>query len=228
MKKLETELSQDNSLSRLKKNYVEMIKHLSVVLLTCLAALSITSEFVSGKENDKDVAKSLSLAISNSNPVKQSEMLEQIYSQCSEKDGFAILPILSKSLIRANNYSRAEKYAHLMLELSTKYNSSWVYGDVIHDGNMVLGMVALKNGNIPTAKQFLLKSARSPGSYQIQYLGPNMMLAKELLASGEKEVVLTYLQEIRSIWTHRNDDLNKWIEMIKAGISPSFSGHLSP
>jgi len=55
---------------------------------------------------------------------------------------------------------------------------------------MVLGRLALRDGNIAAAKAFLLEAGKSTGSPQMNSFGPNLSLAKDLLQKGEKEVVI--------------------------------------
>jgi hypothetical protein len=75
-------------------------------------------------------------------------------------------------------------------------------GDAIHHGNLVLGRFALKSGDVEKAKEYLLKAGQTSGSPVLCSGGPNMMLAKELLESGEREVVIQYLKALRQFQAH--------------------------
>jgi hypothetical protein len=65
---------------------------------------------------------------------------------------------------------------------------------------MVLGLVALRQGSVANAKQYLLESGKTTGSPQLDSFGPDFTLAKELLQKGERETVLEYLSLCRKFW----------------------------
>ncbi len=71
-----------------------------------------------------------------------------------------------------------------------------------HEANTVLGRVALQEGDLKTAKIYLLKSAKTPGSPQLKSFGPNFSLARELLEKGEKSAVLEYLDMVGKFWAN--------------------------
>lgn len=81
---------------------------------------------------------------------------------------------------------------------------------------MVLGRLSLRNGNIDKAKEYLLNSAQSKGSAQLDTFGPSLKLANELLEIGEKEVVLKYLRAITAFWEMDRGCVSKWIKEIES------------
>jgi len=87
---------------------------------------------------------------------------------------------LAKSEVN-KDLSKAEDFAKELLHLSSIESRDWNYGNAIHIGNMVLGQVALRKGEIEKAEMYLLRSGQTPGSPQLDTFGPNMSLAKELL-----------------------------------------------
>jgi hypothetical protein len=91
---------------------------------------------------------------------------------------------------------------------------------VIHEANTVLGRVALQENNLDAAKTFLLKSAKTPGSPQLNSYGPSFILARELLEEGEANTVLKYLELVRAFWKSGSSDLSKWEKMIQEGAIP--------
>lgn len=65
---------------------------------------------------------------------------------------------------------------------------------------MVLGEIALHQGSVDAAKAYLLAAGKSQGSIQLNSLGPNMSLAKDLFEAGESQAVLTFSDECRTFW----------------------------
>jgi hypothetical protein len=94
-----------------------------------------------------------------------------------------------------------------------------------HQGHIILGRVALRNGDISPAKENLLEAAHVNGGGTLSSFGPNMMLAKELLEKGEKDVVLQYLELCRKFW--RSNNMNSWVDAINRGEMPHFGANLN-
>ncbi len=55
------------------------------------------------------------------------------------------------------------------------------------------------------AKNHLLAAGATPGSPQLDSFGPQMQLAGELLAQGEKETVLQYLDLVARFWANPDE-----------------------
>ena len=51
-----------------------------------------------------------------------------------------------------------------------------------------------------------------------------MMLDKELLEKGQRDVVLEYFELCKKFWN--KDTLEKWAEVVKSGRIPEFGGNL--
>jgi hypothetical protein len=86
-------------------------------------------------------------------------------------------------------------------------------GDVIHEANTILGRVALRQNDLELAKQYLLKSGKTPGSAVLKSFGPSFILARELLEKGQKDVVLDYLNLVAGFWGNKEEmpQLNKML-----------------
>lgn len=110
--------------------------------------------------------------------------------------------------------------------MAPQYTKSWNYGNAIHDGHMVLGQVALSKGDKKAAVEHLLKAGKTPGSPQLNSFGPNMTLARKLIAQGETETVFTYFDECRKFWKLHNGDLDAWKQEVKDGKMPDFGANL--
>jgi hypothetical protein len=56
--------------------------------------------------------------------------------------------------------------------------------------HLVLGLLALRNDDVATARSQLLEAGKTPGSPQLNSFGLNMMPASELLKRGERDAVI--------------------------------------
>ncbi len=93
-------------------------------------------------------------------------------------------------------------------------------GNAIHDGHRILGHVALNAGDIEGAKLHLLESAKTPGSPVLNSFGPELTLAKDLLAKGERQAVIQYLESLPRFWQGRQEAIDEWVVLIRAGKTP--------
>src|SRR5204863_4474896 len=91
---------------------------------------------------------------------------------------------LAKAAFAASDYVRADAYAAEALE-AARHGVFWWTGDAIHQGNIVLGRLALRRNDIEEAKRRLIAAGRTPGSSTLASTGPGMQLAKDLLDKGE-------------------------------------------
>tara|TARA_R110002167_G_scaffold96399_1_gene255416 strand:+ start:697 stop:864 length:168 start_codon:yes stop_codon:yes gene_type:complete len=54
-----------------------------------------------------------------------------------------------------------------------------------------------------------------------------MLLAKELLAQDENEVVLEYFELCKRFWSSPRRELEQWIDEVKANRMPQFGANLA-
>lgn len=101
----------------------------------------------------------------------------------------------------------------------------WNYGNAIHIGNVVLGLIALNKNDLESAKSYLILAGKTPGSPQLDTYGPNMILARELLVKGEKDTVIRYFELCRHFWDD-NGRLVFWAEKVKKDMMPTFDNRL--
>lgn len=126
-------------------------------------------------------------------------------------------------------YDRAKVWAERYLSVAAENTKDWNYGNAIHHANLLLGRIALKEGDVETAKTYLLKAGQTPGSPQLNSFGPNMALAKELLEMGETLVVLEYLDLCTKFWQPQFQEMSgfhEWRRQIENGQIPDFKGNL--
>ena len=136
--------------------------------------------------------------------------------------------LLSKSY-RSGDDESVKVLALEYLNLAPQNKGDWNYGNAIHQANIYLGLIALKNNEVEKAKDFLTKSALTPGSPQLNSYGPNMLLAKKLLEIGEKDVVLSYLKMSKKFWNplFRMFTIKRWKKDISTGKMPDFKANLT-
>jgi len=142
------------------------------------------------------------------------------------EERFYALNDVAKESFTVGKVEDARKYAQELMTLLPKYRSNWNYGNAVQDANLVLGRIAVKEGHLNEAKQYLIAAGNSPGSPQMNSFGPNVSLAKDLLEKGEKEVVIQYLELCRKFWRMDRGRLDKWIQEIKDGKIPDFGANL--
>lgn len=128
----------------------------------------------------------------------------------------------------AGDYDKAETYANELLSDADRYRTNWNYGNAIFHGNLILGLVALKrDNNVSQAESYLLAAGRTPGSPQLDSFGPNMSLAKDLLAAGERDTVPDFLDECAKFWKADGGRLSDWKKTIQSGGTPDFGPNLN-
>jgi hypothetical protein len=135
------------------------------------------------------------------------------------------LPRLAKAAFNAGDYPRAAQYAQEALD-AAHHGVFWWTGDAVHQGNIVLGRLAMRSNDLEQAKRRLIAAGKTPGSSTLASIGPNLQLAKDLLDRGESAAVIEYLEECGSFWDGNRGKLAEWIVLVKAGLKPDFGANL--
>jgi uncharacterized protein len=163
-------------------------------------------------------------ALRRAQATKAMAYLETAYQLTPEPQRRALLystcEPMAQVALQAGDTARAKRYATLMLEPANQQKNSWNYGNTIHHAHTVLGLIALQEGRMEEAKTHLLDSARHRGSPQLNSFGPSIDLASELLARGERETVLQYLDLCAAFWKDVEGRLPRWKAAIRAGGTP--------
>jgi hypothetical protein len=137
-----------------------------------------------------------------------------------------LLARLARTALAAGDLKKAQRYADEALAAS-KSGVFWWTGDAVHQGNIVLGRLALSSGEVEQAERYLLLAGQTPGSTSLAALGPNMALARDLLERGESAAVLQYLEECGTFWGGNRGKLAEWMALIRAGLKPDFGTNLT-
>jgi tetratricopeptide (TPR) repeat protein len=152
-------------------------------------------------------------------PAKKMELLENLLNE-DEYSRWAWLDSAAELAFEIKDYEKAKAYSKESLLLSSSLQNDWNYGNSIHNSNMVLGRLSLRDGDTEKAKEYLLESAKSKGSPQLDTFGPSLKLANELLIVGERDVVLSYLHSISQFWEMDDGCVSKWITQIENNETP--------
>jgi hypothetical protein len=136
------------------------------------------------------------------------------------RERYCALPAAAEAARRAGETAQARAYAVELLDLAGSLSRDWNHGNAIHDGHRILGHLALLDGDVARARQHLLAAGATPGSPQLNSFGPELTLANDLLAAGERDAVLEYLALCERFWEHRASALRRWRSEIEAGGTP--------
>jgi tetratricopeptide (TPR) repeat protein/thiol-disulfide isomerase/thioredoxin len=134
-----------------------------------------------------------------------------------------VLPQLAEAYYSSGNLSRAAETANQCLTVAADAPSDPNHGGLIHTGNIVLGRMALKQGNLEEAKRRLIAAGKTTSTPVLSSFGPNWILAQDLLSKGERDTVLAYIDLCRDFWKLHADRLDRWAETIRGGGTPNFS-----
>jgi hypothetical protein len=99
-------------------------------------------------------------------------------------------------------------------------------GREIYYGNQLLGRFLLKAGDTEGAKQRLAASGAGRGAPEINSWGPNMIFAREMLEAGQRDAVLSFLEQCRTFWKDDFGKLDVWETAIRDGKMPDFGDAL--
>ena len=133
---------------------------------------------------------------------------------------FHMLIHMPEDAMLAGNFIQAKHLARQLVDTATKFSDDPGYGDAIHRGNIVLGEESLEAGNVEHAEEFLSAAGDTPGSPTLATTGPDLVLAKKLLAHGERTAVRSYLAQCMKFWKAGEPHLKSWISMLDSGGMP--------
>jgi hypothetical protein len=181
----------------------------------------------------RQFADELSLGVQRREKALEFKKLESLIPGGAASEPIRVWPLAmaAKAAFNASHYETAEKYAKELLlfaEESADHRDE-NYGVAVFYGNMVMGQVSLaRDQNVKEAKAFLIASGKTPGSPTLNSFGPNMSLARDLLAVGEREVVLQFFQQCRGFWKMPMGKLDDWTKTVESCCRmPHFAANLS-
>jgi len=158
---------------------------------------------------------------------RYAKAVAELKAAADDEHRFYAIREAAKAAFETRRLDEARKYAQEAVDLAGRFRDNWNYGNAIHDGHMVLGRLALKNGQIDVAKSELLLAGKTPGSPQLNSFGPNMSLAKDLLEQKQSDTVIEYFALCGKFWELERGNLKRWSTLAKAGEMPDFGPNLA-
>jgi hypothetical protein len=154
------------------------------------------------------------------------EQFERAYRLTDGVEKLLLLSNMASAALEAGALDTAREYAASQLETAPEqqHTNCWNYGNALYHGNVMLGRVALREGDVESAKRYLLEAGKTPGSPQLKSYGPEMSLARELLERDERQVVIDFIHLCREFWELGRDRLAEWIAVVQRQQVPDFSG----
>jgi hypothetical protein len=150
--------------------------------------------------------------------------LAPLSDSLTDEQAFVHLPRAAVGAFHLERFSDAKVFAERAISLAPVFRTDWNYGNAVHLGHTVLGLLALREGDVDLAADELRKSGDTPGSPQLNTFGPTMQLAKELLQAGHIAPVLSYLKQCRGFWRMGSTWLDLWESEVSSGHIPNFFG----
>lgn len=139
------------------------------------------------------------------------------------------LPNRARAALDAGEWEFARQLARECLALASSNEIDEYFredGNAIHYSHLVLGHVALHEGDLARAKDHLIASGKTEGSPNLDSFGPNMSLAKAILEKGDSTAVLQYLDLCGKFWNSGSDRLIAWKRQVAQGQVPDFGANL--
>lgn len=142
-----------------------------------------------------------------------------------------LLSSLAPAALAANDFAKARTYAEDLMSLGKSQQDQpgfgpSLYGNSTHVGNIVLGKLALINGDVTSAREHLLAAARISGSPTLSSFGPDMQLAKELIEKGQRDAAISYFDLCAKFWANDRGRLQQWKDAVAKGSVPDFGPNL--
>ncbi|HEX8737970.1 MAG TPA: hypothetical protein VF721_21740 [Pyrinomonadaceae bacterium] len=210
---------------QLNPNVYEYSEHLIEIYEAQVAAAigDYESQEADGKEADIDAALRKVLAEGE----KGLAIIAKDKEQATYFDHFDLLVKLAEAALDLNELKKARAFAETVLNKTKDASDAWIDREkAIYYGNTLLGRVALREGNTAKAREHLPASLTFPEESDFEIKDLELDLAAELLARGEKQLVLDYLARAEKLTTDADNIkvLRRWQRLIKRNSFPFWEG----
>jgi hypothetical protein len=179
-------------------------------------------DYVRLTEEQSSLTREQTIKLRESAQTHSKHDLRKLESAENDYERFCALPNAASAALTLGLFELAETLAIESLATAQQYPNDWNYGNALHRGHTVLGLLALRDDDSAEAVRRLNLSAKHKGSPQLNSFGPTMQLAKALLASGETRAVLQYFDQCRVFWSMGKPWLDFWCTHVAEGKIPTF------
>jgi hypothetical protein len=204
-------------------------------------------ESIQSYERSRQIAARLEPAFAQQKADPSSRAMYEAVSALSEEDRLFYLPTAAASAYMgaeyldyvandkpateqeqlrkqaAEGFARARQYATDVLTLAERHKQSPDYGDVLYRANTTLAVLALKDGDRPSAVRHMAAAAAAPtrtDSKASPEFGLRPRLVEYLLREGERESVAQYLEKSAERFPQERAGLLSDAQRIRAGLMP--------
>jgi tetratricopeptide (TPR) repeat protein len=142
-----------------------------------------------------------------------------------EEEKILLLDELAWKALEAGEFEQASDYATRLIaggEVCARGTHLWFPGNAHHWGYIVLGRVALHEGDSEAAKAHLVAAGQTKGSPQLNSYGPDVVLARALLEQGQFDTVMTYFKACADFWECGQQELARWVSALRQNRIPDF------
>lgn len=153
---------------------------------------------------------------------RSTKTLSDFASLDNPEDVFYDLPGAAFAALNLERDLEAADLARRSIASAAAFEQNWNYANALHTGHTVLGLLSLKDGNVPQVIEELQASADVSGSPQLNSFGPSMQLARQLLLRGRTAEVLEFFNQCRQFWASGGLWLDIWTQKVKSGRVPNF------
>ena len=171
---------------------------------------------------DSNVARGLASRITQIEQVRRRQQLLTMspaeQSHLPDSDRMLLTLFQMQTAWSMQNTADAAAKARVLLDLSARNQGDPLFGDAVLESNLVLGKLALRNGEKKAAMHYLLAAADAPSDL-IRRGEFEMNLPRALVDRGEREAVAQFLERIAPK-TIRPLLYREWAAKIRQGINP--------
>jgi tetratricopeptide (TPR) repeat protein len=140
--------------------------------------------------------------------------LEQLLAQADNYQRYILLDTAARTAMQLNRYDRARAYASELLLLTASYPQDWNYASALHQSRIILGLIAMHDNDLLTAKRYLLAAGSVSASDLLNQRKPDFSLAQMLLDKGEVATVIDYLNQCKQLWPDGLSLLDYWLRQL--------------
>jgi hypothetical protein len=203
-------------------HFFKELKHFELAEETLYAALKADSSSTKAVEKLVEcLASRLDSAATNNYGIHvQQEQIRQSLNEILEKISDPTVNYMLLEQLAEFTFSKKllDISKRLALELLNGSNTApnWYSATAIHQAKIILGKLALEEDDLNSAKMYLADAGNvvTPSPQLISF-GPNLSLAKKLVAVGEIESVTSFLRDCQSWWESGRDLLDHWVNELQ-------------